>query len=180
MSSACAIVSTSSRDKMSSKRIALLVGPNLPLERRAYCLRTSPSIVSARVAGVPSPFPRIASAKSSSSTNLPAVSIMRRSWASEKRGGGLVSLDSLSPSATSTSTPSAFCWPSTSGGSRFSGSSESSSLRSASMKPGISRVRSRVRNFSATPSTGTSTIRSTTAHVAGPMRDARNWRTTRS
>ncbi len=64
-------------------RMALAVGASLPLARRAYCLRTSPSMVSARVAGVPSPLSWMASARSSSSMSLPAVSIMRRSWASE-------------------------------------------------------------------------------------------------
>ena len=47
-------------------------------------------MICARVAGVPSPFSRIASRSSSSSISLPAPSIAERSVASLKRGGGRV------------------------------------------------------------------------------------------
>ena len=47
-------------------------------------------MIDARVAGVPSPFSRIASRNSSSSTSLPAPSIALSSVASVKRAGGLV------------------------------------------------------------------------------------------
>ena len=69
---------------------AFAVGCSSRPLRWTYFSQIKPSMICARVAGVPSPFSLIASRSSSSSTSLPAPSIAPSSVASEKRGGGLV------------------------------------------------------------------------------------------
>ena len=76
-------------------------------------------MISARVAGVPSPRSLSASRRASSSTSLPAVSIAESRVASLKRGGGLVVRFSLSASTQRTD------WPGASGGSSPRSSSSS-------------------------------------------------------
>ena len=58
--------------------------------------------MAARVAGVPSPFPAIASRSSSSSTNLPAPSIAESKVASVYRGGAFVAFSSTVDCSTNT------------------------------------------------------------------------------
>ena len=74
------------------------VARRLRPSRSMYSASTRRSMVAARVAGVPMPASFIASAASSSSTSLPAVSIARRSVPSEYLAGGLVRLASASAS----------------------------------------------------------------------------------
>ena len=88
-------------------------------------------MVAARVAGVPMPASFIASAASSSSTSLPAVSIARRSVPSEYLAGGLVRLASASASVHCTA------WPTFRAGSDCSASSSPApgSLRESTLSP---------------------------------------------
>ncbi len=90
--------------------------------RRRYSSASNPSMVAARVAGVPRPFPAIASRKSSSSISLPAPSIALSSVASVNRAGGRVSRLFTSISAVFTfswsSTGTSAAWPSASCSSR--------------------------------------------------------------
>ena len=74
--------------------------------RSIYFCRMSPSIVAARVAGVPSPRSDIASRRSSSSMSLPAPSMAESRVASLKRAGGLVSSCLTSMSETCAVSPS--------------------------------------------------------------------------
>ena len=65
--------------------------------RAMYSSWINPSIIAARVAGVPNPFAAIASRSSSSSTSLPALSIAESKVASVvTRGGGFVWLSMIS------------------------------------------------------------------------------------
>ena len=78
-----------------------------------YLWEMSPSMIAARVAGVPSPLSLIASRSASSSTRLPAVSIAERRVASVYRAGGFVSSSmtssdktlAVSPVSVATSSP---------------------------------------------------------------------------
>ena len=72
------------------KENAFAVGVSSRPSRRTYFSWIRPSMIWARVAGVPSPFSRIASRSSSSSIVLPAPSIAESSVASLNRAGGLV------------------------------------------------------------------------------------------
>ena len=74
-----------------------------PSRKRYFSVR-SPSIIAARVAGVPRPFPCMASL-SSSSTNLPAPSIAESRVASEYRAGGFVASSSTSTLSARTFSP---------------------------------------------------------------------------
>ena len=65
-----------------SSENALGVGTSSRPSRTTYSSRISPSMVAARVAGVPSPFASIAARSSSSSTSLPAPSMAESSVAS--------------------------------------------------------------------------------------------------
>ena len=69
---------------------ALAVGINSRPSRIRYFSANRPSIIAARVAGVPRPFPAMASRRSSSSTSLPALSMADNNVASLYRAGGLV------------------------------------------------------------------------------------------
>ena len=69
---------------------AFAVGCNSRPLRFTYFSQIKPSMIVARVAGVPRPFSLIASRNSSSSINLPAPSIAPSNVASEYRAGGLV------------------------------------------------------------------------------------------
>ena len=68
--------------------------------RSTYPSKIRPSIIWARVAGVPKPRSLIASRNSSSSTSLPAPSIAESNVASLKRAGGLVSFSLISIAST--------------------------------------------------------------------------------
>ena len=94
--------------------------------RSTYCRRSRVSMISARVAGVPSPEPFIASESSRSSSVRPAVSMAVSSVASVKRFGGRVFLATARASST--------CWrcPGARPGGRSWGSSASSFSSSAS------------------------------------------------
>ena len=139
-----------------------------PLARRMYPRSTNFSIVSALVAGVPSPFSFIADAKSSSSMFLPACSIKRKSPASLSRPFGLER-----SSLNSKSLMSALHGFS---GSVFHPSGRSCFLGRTALQPAVLMVRTSLRKRSP-PSKA---VRFWTSHTAGGYHDARKVRVIRS
>ena len=117
------LVSVSTPRPLSSviREDALAVGFSSRSSRSMYCSLMRPSMMDARVAGVPRPRSLIASRSSSSSTSLPAPSIAESKVASVYRGGGLVTLAFTSMPRVATRSP----W---STGARFGVSSESASF----------------------------------------------------
>lgn len=87
--------------------------------RRRYSRSSSTSMMAARVAGVPRPVSRIASASSFSSNARPADSMAVSSVASVKRGGGRVRFFTASTSSTdcgcARANPDGSVWGSSSG-----------------------------------------------------------------